>query len=126
MSGSRSKHQRQSNVEEIEQTSIGSTHSQESMLRGGSSHLNGGVKRGSQALPGIDRRSLDSKHNFNNNGSIKYYSMPQKPDGSPLIKSTSSASQYASSRQSGSSGNPNYAYQVPISKQRSLEGENFR
>ena len=116
--------QRQSNVEQSEPGSISSMHS-ESMLRGGS-QVNGGVKRGSQALPSIDRRSLDSKHNFNNNGSIKYYSMPQKPDGSPLIKSASSASQYASSRQSSSSGNPNYAYQVPISKQRSLEGENFR
>ena len=124
VSSSRAKQQRQSNVEESEQPSIGSPHS-ESMLRGGP-QMNGGVKRGSQALPSIDRRSLDSKqHNFNNNGSIKYYSMPQKPDGSPLIKSASSASQYASSRQS-SSGNPNYAYQVPISKQRSLEGENFR
>lgn len=101
--------QRQSNVEQSEPGSISSMHS-ESMLRGGS-QVNGGVKRGSQALPSIDRRSLDSKHNFNNNGSIKYYSMPQKPDGSPLIKSASSASQYASSRQSSSSGNPNYAYQ---------------
>ena len=118
VSSSRAKQQRQSNVEGSDQTSI------ESMLRG--PQMNGGVKRGSQALPSIDRRSLDSKHNFNNNGSIKYYSMPQKPDGSPLIKSASSASQYASSRQSSSSGNPNYAYQVPISKQRSLEGENFR
>ena len=47
----------------------------------------------------------------------------------PLVKSASSASQYASSARYGAGSTntaPNYIYQVPISKQRSLEGENFR
>jgi len=114
---------RQSNIES-DQTSISSLHSEPPLHH----HQNGGVhpvKRGSTALPSLDRRSLDGKHNFNNNG-IKYYSMPQKADGSPLIKSASSAAHYASSSQGGPGVPPNYAYQVPISKQRSLEGENFR
>ena len=119
-----SKQHRQSNHEVAsDQTSLSSAHS-ESLGRP-QSQQNGlhPVKRGTTAP---DRRSLDSKHNFNNNGNIKYYSMPQKADGSPLIKSSSSASQYAAGRYGSGGPPPNYVYQVPISKQRSLEGENFR
>ena len=122
---SRSKQQhRQSNADQSDQTSLSSVYSESSVRppaqQNGSAHS---VKRGTTAQA-TDRRSLDSKHNFNNNGSVKYYSMPQKADGTPLIKSASSASQYAPPRHAGV--NPNYVYQVPISKQRSLEGENFR
>ena len=144
----KSQQHRQSNPDKSDVVSIGSVHSDKSHHSATKTNFaqNGAamsqiVKRNSAGPsnngghpPPNDRRSLDgAKHNFNNNGSIKYYSMPQRDiavttSSTPLVKSASSASQYASARYGpGSNATaPNYIYQVPISKQRSLEGENFR
>eukprot|EP00090_Calanus_glacialis_P003765 TRINITY_DN12798_c0_g1_i1.p1 TRINITY_DN12798_c0_g1~~TRINITY_DN12798_c0_g1_i1.p1 ORF type:complete len:1185 (-),score=141.46 TRINITY_DN12798_c0_g1_i1:1321-4875(-) len=146
----KSQQHRQSNPDKSDQVSIGSVHSDKSHNSASKTNFaqNGAgcamshiVKRNSAGPgnngghpPTNDRRSLDgAKHNFNNNGSIKYYSMPQRDiavttSSTPLVKSASSASQYASTRYGvgSTTGAPNYIYQVPISKQRSLEGENFR
>ena len=77
-----------------------------------------------------DRRSLDgAKPSYNNNGGIKYhsYSMPVR-DGMSGMSGMSGHPQ----RNQATNGPASYpqgyqvGYQAPISKQRSLEGENFK
>ena len=72
-----------------------------------------------------DRRSLDgAKQSYNNNGAIKYYSMPPREARElALKKSSSGPGQRFNNGQAGHG----QGYQVPqLAKQRSLEGENFK
>ena len=74
-----------------------------------------------------DRRSLDgAKQSYNNNGAIKYYSMPPR-EALSLMKSSSGPQQRYNNGPSSQGGQAGQAYQGPqLSKQRSLEGENFK
>ena len=113
--------------------SLGSIHSD---ISGSSSIKYNGAKRAGHPM---DRRSLDggggAKHCINNNGSInsinsiKYYSMPVK-DGSINISNTSLTKNNSSGRFSNKdvvSPPPGYAASSSsLSKQRSLEGDNFK
>ena len=75
-----------------------------------------------------DRRSLDGVKppGYNNNGAIKYYSMPPR-EALSLMKSSSGPQQRYSNGPSSHPGQAGQGYQVPqLAKQRSLEGENFK
>ena len=73
-----------------------------------------------------DRRSLDgAKPGYNNNGAIKYYSMPPR-EALSLMKSSSGPGQRYSNGQAGHQGYQEATRLPQLSKQRSLEGENFK
>ena len=89
--------------------------------------IGGYINNGSQH---VDRRSLDgARHNVNNNSSMKYFSMPGKDN--MVSSSSTSLSKTSSGRYSGhvttAPPPPGYGQsQQSLSKQRSLEGENFK
>ena len=128
--------QSQSTVDTADQVSLGSVHSD---VSGNSIKYNGGPKRSSTGgynmnnnggQHQVDRRSLDgARHNINNNGSMKYYSMPGKD--SMVTSSNTSLTKSSSGRYSNvvttAPPPPGYGHsQSSISKQRSLEGDNFK
>lgn len=116
ISNRKSQPNRQSNPDRSDQVSLSSVHSDKShnsasktnFAQNGASSASASsvshniVKRnsagpasnnGGHPLPANDRRSLDgAKHNFNNNGSIKYYSMPQRDTAVLPTTSSSTAS----------------------------------
>ena len=103
--------------------------------------VNGGVYRSNGGVGGnFDRRSLEAAKpvSSNNNGSIssinsvnsvKYYSMPVKDSMVSASNTSLSLSKSSSGRYTNATTAPpppGYGYQVPLSKQRSLEGDNFK
>ena len=113
-------------------------------LSAASSRYNGGVKRSSTGGTVTshngghpsDRRSLEAvRHSVNNNGSlssvnsVKYYTSPGRPEQqqtNSLAKSSSGRYSSPVSAASGLAPPPAYSGQGQVSRQRSLEAEQWR